>query len=132
MKNSRKTILAIISFSLIFLFTTCEKDVEFEFDEGMLVDTPWGIPQILELGPNLTNVDQSAPTIFYESGLVVFGDQKEDYWQIYDARSILLEQKSQIWNIIKLNKDTLHVNKVGYRNSRFIAEVLYERLRKTE
>lgn len=108
-------------------FAGCS-DEEFDFDINHLVDTPWGIPQIIEPGMGHINLD--APTIFNIEGFVLIGSSRTDYWTIRGDRNIFLEQAKENWFIIDLSPERLYVEKTSYPDGSFIAKCLYEPLKK--
>jgi hypothetical protein len=119
-----KTQLSILFLILVFIgIISCEKDVEFEFNKEDLIDTQWGIPQIIE--PGMVDIDLSAPTIFYEDGHMTIGPDKIDFWSIRDSRTLFIEQASELWFIIKLTPDTLYVEKTMYPGGTFIVKCIY-------
>ncbi|MBS4013989.1 MAG: hypothetical protein KGZ97_09590 [Bacteroidetes bacterium] len=114
--------LLILSFAA-FYFYSCNKEVEFAFDKNDLIDTPWGIPQIIE--PGMGDIDLSAPTIFYSDGHMTIGSDYIDFWSIRDSRTILIEQAGELWFVIRLNPDTLYVEKTKYPGGTFIVKCMY-------
>jgi hypothetical protein len=103
-------------------------DEEFSYDINHLVDTHWGIPQIIE--PGIGHIDLDAPTIFNIEGYVLIGTSRTDYWTIRGDRSIFLEQAKENWFIIDLSPERLYVEKTSYPDGSFIAKCLYEPLKK--
>ena len=127
MKRLKRAHLVIFSLLLIpmFIQLSCKDEKTFQYNIDDLTDTYWGISQIIEVNPNITNPEITAPTVFYKDGLVEFEQKEIDYWRIYNTRSILIENKAQIWQILYLSRDSLHVNILIYPMGDFIMECLY-------
>ncbi len=119
--NKIKTIL----FSFLILLTACKEDIEFKFDLDDLIDTKWGIPEIIETAPDVIDYDLSAPTIFYEDGHMIIGASRYDFWRIRNSRSIHIEQMAEIWYVIELTPYKLHVEKSKYPSGSFILRCVY-------
>jgi|SRR6056297_391422 len=109
----------------ILLLWSCEKDKDFKYDLDKLIGTRWGIPQVEEVAPGVGNYDQSAPTVFYEDGRVSFGDSRFDTWEVYGSKSLHIFDKKQIWQVISLSENELHVEKLSYPNGNFILRCKY-------
>lgn len=118
----------IRSITLLFFIvqplTSCETDQDFVFDTKDLVNTQWGIPQIIEPGDG--PFDLSAPTIFHEDGTVSIGTARNDLWSLRGERSIFLEQSRENWFIIELTPDRFYVEKTSYPDGQFIVKCIYE------
>lgn len=122
--NSYLKILSFIVLSVLSaVFYSCNKEVEFAFDVNDLTDTPWGIPQIVE--PGMGDIDLSAPTIFYSDGHMTIGPDKIDFWSIRDSRTLLIEEAGELWFVIRLNPDTLYVEKTKFPGGTFIVKCMY-------
>ena len=106
------------------LLIACSKDKEFEFDLDHLTDTPWGIPQIIEMGPNVIDYDLSAPTIFYEDGTMAVG-ANFDFWSVRDSRTIFIEQAQELWFVIDLSPEQLLVEKSRFPDGSFLMRSMY-------
>lgn len=114
-------------FALISLlsFSGCEKDAKFMYNIDDLVGTPWGIPEILELGPGLIDGDLTAPTIFHADGHLSIGPARIDFWSVRDKRSLLIHEAQEIWFVIDLKPDLLYVEKSHLRTGAFIVRCIY-------
>ncbi|MFO8068097.1 MAG: hypothetical protein R6U11_11000 [Bacteroidales bacterium] len=116
-------------FFLIILFSccfaSCEKEVEFHFDLDDLIGTKWGVPDIIELAPDVINYDLSAPTVFYEDGHMTIGDSRTDFWTLRDSQSIHIEQMAEIWFVTELTSQKLHVEKSKYPSGKFLLSCIY-------
>ena len=115
----------LILFSILFLFSSCDKETEPQFNLDQLCDTNWGIPYIVSQG-SADYVDLSAPTIFHKDGTMEIGNQIYDFWRTYDSKSILIQNISELWIIIELNDTLLHVNKIKHPKGDFVAECIYK------
>ena len=104
---------------LIFL-VSCEKDKDFAYDINILVDTKWGTPHV-EQG----NYDLSAPTVFKEDGTVTFGNTRTDTWDVRDSRSLFIQRRSEIWQVLRLTETTLEVDILKYPEGNFKANCVY-------
>lgn len=111
---------------IIFLFVlqSCDKENEFIYDIDLLCDVSWGIPFVQSEGTE-AYTDLSAPTIFKKDGTVNIGNRFFDSWRIYDSRSIVLDNKAELWLIIELSDSILHVSKNVFPSGDFLAECLY-------
>ncbi len=117
--------LKLIIITILFFFTSCEDDVKFKFDLDDLTGTKWGVPDIIELAPDVTEYDLSAPTIFYEDGNMTIGDSRYDFWRIRNSQSLHIERIAEIWLIIELTPDKLHVEKSKYPSGKFLLRCVY-------
>jgi hypothetical protein len=120
-----KKALILLVFSFLFVLPGCDKDKEFEFNVDDLTETRWGIPDIIDLGPDVVNYDLSAPTIFSADGKVTIGPAYVDYWTVRDSRSIFIHELSEVWFIIELKPETLYVEKSKYPTGNFIMRCMY-------
>ncbi len=126
----KKLFQALFIFSFVFIFS-CE-DEELMFNKDYLIDTKWGVPDIIELAPG-ANYDLSAPTIFYEDGLMSIGDSRYDFWRVRNSQSLHIEQMAEIWLILELgpfddkypDKLKLHVEKSKYPSGEFLMRCIY-------
>ena len=119
--NKIKTLLI----SLLILLTACEEDAEFRFDLDDLIDTPWGVPDIIEVAPDVIDYDLSAPTVFYEDGHMLIGASRYDFWRLRNSQSLHIEQMSEIWFVIELTPNKLLVEKSKYPSGQFILRCVY-------
>ena len=119
-----KTILQSFAVCLLLMFCQCEKEKDFKYDIHLLTATEWGIPEIQEGGPSGGNFDQVAPTRFYEDGRVTFAG-RSDFWQVRDSRSLLIQERQQIWQILELTENKLHVEVFTYPNSEFVVRAIF-------
>jgi len=110
---------------LLLILISCEDDVEFKYDIDDLIDTRWGVPHIEEVAPNVTDYDQSAPTIFYDDGTMIIGDSRYDFWRIRNSHSLHIEKMGEIWFIRELTPNKLHVEKSTYPAGNFILRCIY-------
>src|SRR6056297_767685 len=117
--------IRFVLFLFMMLIISCEKDKDFKYDMNDLIDTEWGVPEIEELAPGVVEYDKSAPTIFYENGQVQFGNSRFDSWEVYDSESLHIFDKQQIWQVIKLTDNELHVEKLKYPGGSFILRCKY-------
>jgi hypothetical protein len=122
MRSFLKYIIYLFSFVLL---VSCEKDVEFAFELDDLLDTQWGIPQIIELGPNVVEYDLSAPTVFYADGTMSIGVSNFDLWSLRSSRNILIEQARELWFVIDLKPNQLMVEKSRYPTGEFLLRAVY-------
>lgn len=113
-----------IYFFSFVLLVSCEKDVEFAFELDDLLDTQWGIPQIIELGPGVIDYDLSAPTVFYADGTMSMGGNF-DFWNLRSSRNILIEQARELWFVIDLKPNQLMVEKSRYPTGEFLLRCVY-------
>lgn len=125
-----KTTLRILSAGSIILLLTvflssCDKDEEFKFELDDLLETQWGIPQIVE--PGTVDFIVDAPTIFYGDGHMRIGHHT-DFWTLRDSRSLFIQEASQVWFIIELKPERLYVEKSSYPDGAFIVKCFYEPL----
>jgi len=118
---NRKLILLLI----FIVIVSCEKEIEFQYNLDQLCEVNWGIPFVKD--QRLDNyVDLSSPTIFHKDRSMEIADQVYDFWSIYDSKSILIQNMSELWIIYELNDTVLHVNKIKHPKGDFIAECIYE------
>ncbi len=118
--------LKLIIIGALILFASCEDDdAEFHFNLDYLIDTQWGIPDVIEVSPDVIDYDLSAPTVFYEDGSMIIGDSRYDFWRIRDAKSIHIERMAEIWFIIELTPEKLHVERSEYPSGKFILRCIY-------
>ena len=116
--------LKIVSFfavCLLLFISACEKE-EFRYDLELLTGTEWGIPQVLETGPSGGSFIQTSPNVFYEDGRVSFGGSI-DFWQVRDSRSLHLQRREQIWQVLELTENKLSVDVLKFPNGDFLFEV---------
>lgn len=123
----RNKIIGLLSVLLLLAFVQCEKEEEFKYDLNLLTGKQWGIPEIQEIGPSGGNFDQVAPTRFYEDGRVTFAG-RSDFWQVRDSRSLLIQERQQIWQILELTENKLHVEVFTYPNSEFVVRAIFHPL----
>jgi len=109
---------------LIGLLIQCENNEDFKYDLNLLTDTEWGIPQIQETGPTGGDFAKNSPTIFYEDGRVTFGGVS-DFWKVSSSTSLLIEQRQQIWQVLELTENKLHVEVLKYPNGEFMVRVIF-------
>lgn len=128
--SSHKTWLFLPAFLLAFIIflSSCGDEKEFMFDLDDLLETQWGIPQIIEPGQGPINMD--APTIFHADGHVTIGPSTTDFWSVRGERSLLLEVSGETWFIIDLSPDRLYVEKTSHPGGTFIVKCLYEPMKK--
>ncbi|MFN3554772.1 MAG: hypothetical protein ACK4VN_02275 [Bacteroidales bacterium] len=99
------------------------REKDFIFDLEHLTGTVWGIPQVIEPGQEDPILD--APTVFSSDGIVSIGPNRFDVWSVRGDRSIYLEQARENWFIIKLNADTLYVEKTRLPGGTFLGKFMY-------
>ncbi len=104
---------------------SCNDDEQFIFDKDDLIDTKWGIPHIIEKAPGIGEYDKSAPTIFYDDGTMQKGDTRWDFWRVRNSQSLHIEKMAEIWFVIELKADKLHVEKSKYPSGEFILTCIY-------
>jgi hypothetical protein len=114
----------IISLFMILLITGCEQEKDFAYDIELLTGTEWGLPRIQETGPAGGGFVQSSPNVFYEDGRVSFGG-RTDFWRVRDSRSLLIEQRQEIWQVLNLTENELHVEVLKYPNGEFMVNAIY-------
>lgn len=120
-----RNVWKIFALLLWFVMPGCDKEKEFEFNLEDLTETRWGIPDIIDLGPDVVNYDLSAPTIFSSDGKVTIGPAYVDYWTVRDSRSLFIHELSEVWFIIELKPETLYVEKSKYPTGNFIMRCMY-------
>lgn len=108
---------------LLILFAACNEEEELQYNVDLLTDVYWGIPSVKAEGSE-PYVEKGSPTIFYKNGIVMFGPH-EDYWKTYDAKSLLIERSTELWQIVALTDSSFHVSKITYPNGEFIVECVY-------
>ena len=117
-KFRKGTILLITS---LLFFISCEKDEDFAYDIDLLTGTKWGTPQV-EQG----SYDLSAPTVFKEDGTVTFGNTRTDTWDVRDSRSLFIQRRSEIWQVLNLTETRLKVDILKYPGGEFKATCIYQ------
>ena len=112
-------------FAVLFMlfFASCEEE-EFQYDLDLLTGTEWGIPRILETGPSGGVFIQTSPNVFYKDGRVSFGG-KTDFWQVRDSRSLLIQQREQIWQVLELSDNKLHVEVLKFPDGEFLVNAVF-------
>ncbi len=105
------------------ILASCDKEEEFMFELDHLLETPWGIPQIIE--PGQGDIDLEAPTIFYPDGLVTIGPARTDFWSLRGSRTIILDHARESWFIIDLTPERLYVEKSSLEGV-FLVKCFYE------
>jgi len=118
MKQIKKFLILLLAV-IPFLFA-CEKDREFAYDIDLLVGTEWGVPQVNQGSYNL-----SAPTVFKEDGTVTFGGTQTDTWDVRDSRSLFIQRRSEIWQVLTLTETKLTVDILKYPDGEFKASCVY-------
>lgn len=119
--NTMKRISVFIA--LLLISFACEKDKDFAWDMDLLIGTQWGIPQVTE-----GSYSMAAPTIFYEDGTVTFGGSITDLWEVRDSRSLYIQRRAEIWQVIQLTESRLVVDILEYPQGNFKASCTYEPL----
>ncbi|MFC2137521.1 hypothetical protein ACFLTE_05035 [Bacteroidota bacterium] len=118
----------VIEYILFYLFVvlccSCNDSEENDFNVEYLIDVKWGIP-VIEAEGNINYTTFDAPTIFKENGTVEFGHKYIDYWQIYDSKSILIQNLQEVWIIYELSETIFRVNKIKHPKGDFIVECIY-------
>jgi len=104
-------------------FIACEKDKDFAYDIDLLVNTKWGTPHVEQGTYNL-----SAPTVFKEDGTVTFGNTRTDTWDVRDSRSLFIQRRSEIWQVLRLTETKLEVDILKYPEGDFKANCVYRPL----
>ena len=122
----RKTVY-IIALFMVLLTASCEQEKDFAYDINLLTGTEWGLPQVQETGPAGGSFNRSSPNIFYEDGRVQLGS-RTDFWRIRDSRSLLIEQRQQIWQVLNLTENELRVEVLKYPNGEFMVNVIFKPL----
>jgi hypothetical protein len=117
-----KKVLLLFSIIIIITHISCEKDEDFAYDINNLIGTEWGYPEIEE---GSADYIEPTPTVFHEDGRVTFGGTINDFWQIKDSRSILIQQRSEIWHIMQLTENKMYVEKLRYPNGKFLVRCTY-------
>jgi len=112
---------------LVGLLVQCENNEDFKYDLKLLTGTEWGIPQIQETGPAGGDFAKNSPTIFYEDSRVSFGGVS-DFWKVSGSTSLLIEQRQQIWQVLELTENKLHVEVLKYPNGEFMVRVIFNPL----
>lgn len=116
--------IKLIGFSFFFILFSCDEEDEFFYNLDLLCEVSWGIPFVQSQGSE-SYTDLSSPTIFHKDGTFNIGNQYFDLWRVYDSKSIVLENKAELWLIIELNDSVLHVSKNSFPRGDFIAECIY-------
>jgi len=125
----RKKAIGIISVLFFLLFVQCEKDKDFKYDLNLLTGKEWDMPQIQYTGPSGGDFILGSPTKFYEDGRVTFAG-RTDYWQVRDSRSLLIQQRQQIWQVLELTENKLRVEVLKYPNGEFLVQAIFYPLEK--
>jgi len=112
-------------FSALIVLTGCE-DEDFMFNADHLINTRWGVPMIIDAGPEY--IALGAPTVFRADGIVTIGTTRTDFWSLRGKRTIVLEQAGELWFIIDLSPHRLYVEKSRQIDGTFLAKCLYEPL----
>jgi len=120
----RNKIIGLLSVLLLLTFVTCEKEEEFKYDLNLLTGKEWDMPQIQETGPSGGDFIQGSPTVFYEDGRVTFAG-KTDFWQVSDSRSLLIQERQQIWQVLELTENKLYVEVLKYPNGEFLVRAIF-------
>lgn len=119
-----KTLFKLFAVCFLLIFCQCEKEKEFEYDLNLLTGTVWGIPHIEEQSSSAGDFIQASPTVFHEDGRVTFGG-RSDFWQVRDSRSLLIQQRQQIWQVLELTESKLHVEVLKYPNGEFLVRAIF-------
>mgnify|MGYP006276152479 CR=1 FL=1 len=109
----------------LFFTTACEKDKDFQYDINHLIGTEWGIPHIQDTGPGYTGYNMSAPMVFHDDGRVTFGSTQTDFWEVRDSRSLLIQKRSQIWQVLDLSENKLHVEVLKHPTGEFLMNAIF-------
>lgn len=112
---------------ILALLVSCEEPEPFKYDLELLYDTHWVNPKVEETNSEFGQVDLSSPVIFRENGWVEIGSGTEEYWEVYDETSLLLESHSQLWVFMELTPGKMRVEKYTFPETRFIVRCVYER-----
>ena len=120
----RNKIIGLLSVLLFLSFVQCEEDEGFKYDVNLLTGKEWGVPQIQETGPSGGDFILGSPTKFYEDGRVTFAG-RTDYWQVRDSRSLLIQQRQQIWQVLELTENKLRVEVLKYPNGEFLVRAIF-------
>lgn len=120
----KKHILLFCVLLIVGLVNTSCDEKEFIYDLDDLLNTQWGIPQIVEAG--MEPIDLDAPTVFTADGLVTIGGARNDFWYTRGERFIILEEAREQWFIIDLSPDRLYVEKTRHPEGTFLVKCLYE------
>jgi hypothetical protein len=108
----------------LLLMAGCDKDEEFMFNIDDLLDTQWGIPQVVE--PGSEYIEVVAPTVFDATGTVSFGNTRYDFWYFRNKRTIVIEQAREIWFVIDLRSDRLYVEITRHPEGTFLGKFIFE------
>ena len=124
-QDTMKNIVYLLgAFLFLFTFNGCEQEKDFQYDINLLTGTEWGLPRILESGPAASGFVQSSPNVFYEDGRASFGG-RSDFWQVRDSRSLLIEQRQEIWQVLNLTEDELQVEVLTFPNGKFKVNAVF-------
>jgi hypothetical protein len=118
MKSIKKFLILFLAV-IPFLFA-CEQDKDFAYDMDLLVGTEWGTPQV-----NQGSYSLAAPTVFEEDGTVTFGGTHQDTWDVRDSRSLFIQRRSEIWQVLTLTETRLEVDILKYPDGQFKASCVY-------
>jgi hypothetical protein len=118
MKQIRKCLILFLVV-IPFLFS-CEQDEDFAYDMDLLVGTEWGVPQV-----NQGSYSLPAPTVFKEDGTVTFGGTHQDTWDVRDSRSLFIQRRSEIWQVLTLTETRLEVDILKYPDGEFKASCVF-------
>lgn len=119
-----KKIILLFFLSMLSL-ASCKESPDFEFNIDYLTGTIWGVPDIIDVNPELTNYNLSAPTVFYKDGKVSIGPDINDFWSKKDSRQIFIQNISEIWFLIELTPETLYVEKSKYPSGDYMMRCIY-------
>jgi hypothetical protein len=120
-KMTKKIAYSVIAVVMVLSLVSCEQEKEFAYNIDYLIDNRWGIPRIQEGG---SGFDKSHPVVFHKDGHVTFGG-RTDFWQVRGSRSLLIQERSQIWQVLELTENKFHVEVLKHPNGKFIANVIY-------
>ncbi|HKL37381.1 MAG TPA: hypothetical protein VJ876_00710 [Bacteroidales bacterium] len=120
----RSKTVYMISLFMVLLIAGCEQEKDFAYDIELLTGNEWGLPRIQETGPASSSFIQSSPNIFYEDGRVSFGG-RTDFWRVRDSRSLQIEQRQEIWQVLNLTENELHVEVLTYPNGKFKVNAIF-------
>lgn len=119
--------LLFVGFIAVLFFTSCEEENKsFAYDLAILKNTKWTNPKVEEADVDHQQINLSSPVIFHDDGIAEIGSQKDDYWEVYDEKSILLHNRSQLWRFLELTPDKMRVEKYTFPETRFTVRMVYE------
>ena len=110
----------ILFLAVIPFFFSCEQDKDFAYDMDLLVGTEWGTPQV-----NQGSYSLAAPTVFKKDGTVTFGGTQQDTWDVRDSRSLFIQRRSEIWQVLTLTETKLAVDILKYPDGEFKASCVF-------